>query len=162
MLGDIPILGKLFRSESNDQSKNNLYVFLRAHILSDEDFRDGLDLTEQADKSMRQFDADLKPSRFKTPEVERRRAVNREDDVILRQFDLNPGRPRGKGLSRQGEPTGATTPPDYNVGDVIGPGNQVEQEVPELAPAPAEDTAIDDEPLPLEAAPRRKLRGWFE
>lgn len=80
ILGDIPILGKLFRSESNTKSQNNLYVFLQAHILTDEEFRDGIDITQQADKNMRTFREDIQQVKFQRPEIERRRVRTLEED----------------------------------------------------------------------------------
>jgi type II secretory pathway component GspD/PulD (secretin) len=47
ILGDIPLLGKLFRSEGSSQATTNLYIFLRAHILTDKAFRDLGELTDQ-------------------------------------------------------------------------------------------------------------------
>ena len=39
-LGSIPLLGALFRSDSNDESRQTLYFFVTPHILADEDFAD--------------------------------------------------------------------------------------------------------------------------
>jgi type II secretion system protein D len=72
ILGDIPIIGKLFRSESTAQSQNNLYIFLQAHILVDEEFKDGVDLTEQAQKKIRVFDPSIQEVQFGKPNVERK------------------------------------------------------------------------------------------
>lgn len=59
LLGDVPLLGKLFRKELNQDLHQNIYVFLKAQILTDEDFRDGRRLTRQARDSMAEFDAEL-------------------------------------------------------------------------------------------------------
>ena len=37
VLGRIPVLGRLFRSNSKDNSKNNLMIFLRATVIRDDD-----------------------------------------------------------------------------------------------------------------------------
>lgn len=44
LLGDIPILGHLFRTETRNRQKTNLMVFLRPHVLRDAN--SGFDLTE--------------------------------------------------------------------------------------------------------------------
>jgi type II secretory pathway component GspD/PulD (secretin) len=41
ILGDLPILGGLFRNTSNDDQQVRLYVFVKAHILRPEDVFDG-------------------------------------------------------------------------------------------------------------------------
>ncbi len=40
LLGDIPILGLLFRYESQSTTKRNLFIFITPHILSSDDFDD--------------------------------------------------------------------------------------------------------------------------
>jgi hypothetical protein len=90
ILGDIPILGKLFRSESTAQSQNNLYVFLQAHILTDEEFQDGIDLTRQAEKKMHVFDPAIQPVQYDKPKVERR--PKQGDDDAERTSYRNPSR----------------------------------------------------------------------
>lgn len=42
LLGDIPVLGYLFRSTSNSTSKRNLMVFIRPTILRDADVYSGI------------------------------------------------------------------------------------------------------------------------
>lgn len=44
LLGDIPVLGNLFRSETRNRQKTNLMVFLRPHVLRDAN--SGLELSE--------------------------------------------------------------------------------------------------------------------
>ena len=39
-LGDLPILGPLFRSDADTQRRTTLYFFVTPHILEDEDFAD--------------------------------------------------------------------------------------------------------------------------
>uniref|UniRef100_UPI003F678E2D type II secretion system protein GspD n=1 Tax=Aeromonas hydrophila TaxID=644 RepID=UPI003F678E2D len=46
LLGDIPVLGYLFRSTSNSTSKRNLMVFIRPTILRDADVYSGLSNTK--------------------------------------------------------------------------------------------------------------------
>jgi hypothetical protein len=69
ILGDIPLVGKLFRSESNTKQASNLYIFLRAHVLSHPQFQDGVDLTMQADSFVRKFAPDINYTRFRRPDV---------------------------------------------------------------------------------------------
>ena len=59
--------GKLFRREGHETLHRNLYIFLRAQILVDEDFGDGKHLTEQARKHMEKLDAPV-PLHFDPPE----------------------------------------------------------------------------------------------
>ena len=42
LLGDIPIIGALFRSENKTRSKNNLLVFIRPRIIADRSTSDGV------------------------------------------------------------------------------------------------------------------------
>ncbi|MCG3864332.1 type II secretion system secretin GspD [Photobacterium sp. Ph5] len=69
ILGDIPVLGALFRSTNNQTEKTNLMVFIRPTILRDGMSADGLTQRKynyiraqqlyQADKGMRLMDADM-------------------------------------------------------------------------------------------------------
>ncbi|MCH2582220.1 MAG: type II and III secretion system protein, partial [Planctomycetes bacterium] len=68
LLGDIPFLGKLFRSEGDSSSVTNLYIFLRAHILTDENFKDLGSLTDQAlEKVDKNSEQDPLKSQFTLP-----------------------------------------------------------------------------------------------
>jgi type II secretion system protein D len=69
LLGDIPLLGKLFRQEASSKSASNLYIFLRAHILTHPDFLDGIDLTARAQDFVHAFAPELEPVRFPRPNV---------------------------------------------------------------------------------------------
>ncbi|MGQ9592811.1 MAG: type II secretion system protein GspD, partial [Planctomycetota bacterium] len=69
ILGDIPLLGKLFRSESTSKNASNLYIFLRAHVLTHPDFDDGADLALQADTMVRAFAPTMEYLRFQRPQV---------------------------------------------------------------------------------------------
>ena len=83
LLGDIPFLGKLFRSEGDSSSVTNLYIFLRAHILTDENFKDLGSLTDQA-----------------LEKVDK----NSEQDPLKSQFTLPPQKPKAKAESNRDEP----------------------------------------------------------
>ncbi|MGB5397446.1 MAG: type II secretion system secretin GspD [Gammaproteobacteria bacterium] len=58
LLGDIPLLGKLFTSESTSKSKQNLMVFLRPSILRD--FHDAAIVTNEKYNYLRQLQQDEK------------------------------------------------------------------------------------------------------
>jgi general secretion pathway protein D len=69
VLGRIPLLGNLFRSETRNRTKTNLMVFLRPHVLRDE--RAGAQLTEDRYDYIRNQQIKAKP----------------EDHLILPNFD---------------------------------------------------------------------------
>jgi general secretion pathway protein D len=178
ILGDIPLLGKLFRSESTDQSQNNLYVFLRAHVLTDEEFRDGLDLTGQAEEKLRAVDPSLQTMHFNRPKVTPSRARSPFDEDDERVIRLNqegyetPSSYRG-GNGRNGA-RGARPPANGGAGaaphEDAEPAPVVPLETPPAAGegGPADVTSPPDgapeAPAPAEIplAPKKKLRGWFE
>ncbi len=58
LLGDIPVLGKLFTSESTTKSKQNLMVFLRPSILRD--YKDAAMVTNEKYDYLRQLQLDKK------------------------------------------------------------------------------------------------------
>jgi hypothetical protein len=70
ILGDIPFLGKLFRSESTAKSASNLYIFLRAHVLMHPEFLDGIELTAVADAQVRKFAPSIQQVKFPKPNVQ--------------------------------------------------------------------------------------------
>ncbi len=69
ILGDIPVLGALFRSTNNQTEKTNLMIFIRPTILRDGMSADGMTQRKynyiraqqlyQADKGMRLMDAEM-------------------------------------------------------------------------------------------------------
>ena len=61
LLGDIPLIGALFRSESRTKTRTNLMVFLRPVVLRDGDTTTNLSL-DRYDK-MRSFQIDQQPSK---------------------------------------------------------------------------------------------------
>jgi hypothetical protein len=68
LLGDIPFLGKLFRTEGGSVSVTNLYIFLRAHILTDENFKDLANITDQAlEKAAASSEKEPITSQFELP-----------------------------------------------------------------------------------------------
>jgi type II secretion system protein D len=69
IVGDIPIIGKLFRSETSFKAASNLYIFIRAHVLTHPEFLDGEDIARQALSQVHEFAPGLEPTRFKRPDV---------------------------------------------------------------------------------------------
>ncbi len=63
LLGDIPIVGQLFKDDNKSGANNRLYVFLTPRILRDPDFRDLILLTQgpQADAKLPPDEPSLSP-----------------------------------------------------------------------------------------------------
>ncbi len=61
-LGDIPLLGYLFKSHQSTKNKTKIYIFVRPIILTDEDFRDHVRLSALAqEKIYRESELDRMP-----------------------------------------------------------------------------------------------------
>lgn len=69
ILGDLPLLGRLFQSRSSDKRRDNLYVFLTAHILSGENFDELGGLTDEAVEKTKAFGEDIEIQHFQDPTV---------------------------------------------------------------------------------------------
>lgn len=82
LLGDLPFIGALFQSSGSNTSRDNLYVFLSAHILDDDRFNNLGDFTRDAIHGVRSFQDDLRLQQFSDPDNER--------DVELRPL-VRPG-----------------------------------------------------------------------
>ena len=67
ILGDLPLIGRLFQSRSSDKRRDNLYVFLTAHILGGENFADLENFSDQALEQTRSFRDDLEINNFQSP-----------------------------------------------------------------------------------------------
>ncbi len=137
LLGDIPLIGKLFRAEATVNSQNNLYVFLQAHILTHEEFLDGLDLTRQAEKKLESFDPSLKGAQFNAPAVERHTTTS--DDGSERFLDTKPMAARKDrrrtSSSRSSGNTASTREPRASAGQ---DGDDGPVDGPAAKPAPAD------------------------
>ena len=142
IVGDIPIIGKLFRSESTVQNQNNLYIFLQAHILTDEEFRDGMELTGQAEDKMHVFDPSLKPIQFDKPQTPKKPPA--VDPDAQRTFNLNEtGDEFYRGRHRRGGDASRTS-----TGEAGPPSSRTRS-----APAGGEES---------HAAPQKPVRdGWL-
>ncbi|MCZ6795986.1 MAG: hypothetical protein O7J95_20450 [Planctomycetota bacterium] len=157
ILGDIPFLGKLFRSESAAKNLTNLYIFLRAHILVDDDFGDLGELTDLAQQQVARFSGgQLKISTFDTLQARDETPVA-EDLDAPRQFELrrrqqyrhdpeglrSTGRP-GEGLPRTQRapesPERSSPRPPAAAGDAGG-----ERQTPR-APRPWETRGLEVDP----------------
>lgn len=73
ILGDLPIIGRLFQSRGSSKSRDNLYVLLTAHIIDDPENEDLRKLTEQAIGDMKTFEEDINVQRFEPFNRDRRR-----------------------------------------------------------------------------------------
>ncbi len=134
LLGDIPYLGALFRSESREKKRTNLMVFLRPVVMRDADTANRLSLDRY--EQIRGFQKDMQPpNSFLVP-------IN-ESPVIppMRRID-DAGQPLAAPQSSPGTtsgpvkptpPKGDGSPPAVNV-PVIQPPAPVDPNVP---PAPA-------------------------
>ena len=66
LLGDIPLLGELFKSQRTVERRTNLYIFLRPKILKDANFAD---LKDESRKALAQAEQDT--SKSQTPQQKR-------------------------------------------------------------------------------------------
>ena len=76
ILGDIPLLGRLFRSNSINKTRNNLMVFIKPTILKDQLQISGLTAQRYAFMRERQLHSNL--SRF----------INKQDKPIMEEYDI--------------------------------------------------------------------------
>jgi type II secretion system protein D len=102
IIGDIPIVGKLFRSETTFRSASNLYIFLRAHVLTHPDFLDGVDLTNQGLDKVHEFAPGLNPTQFDRPNVQMPAPPPADPDAPTRLYrtsrDFEEGREAPQGV----------------------------------------------------------------
>ena len=77
ILGDLPLLGRLFQSRGSDRRRDNLYVFLTAHILEGKQLED---LSEQAVDSMSAFGEDIRIQKFSSPRDAAPRKATDDDE----------------------------------------------------------------------------------
>lgn len=74
ILGDLPIIGRLFQSRGSSKARDNLYVLLTAHIIDDPDNNDLRALTESAVSEMKTFQDDISIQRFTPFNRDKRRS----------------------------------------------------------------------------------------
>lgn len=86
LLGDIPLLGELFKSQRTVERRTNLYIFLRPKILKDANFDDYKDVSLE---TLREAERDT--SKMQTPQKERFLKEAYED--FARKNNPPPGSP---------------------------------------------------------------------
>jgi len=84
LLGDLPLIGSLFRSVANSQTHGVLYVFIKANIVKDVNFSDLAELTEENTLRMEKFEIDYDrqstiPGIPDRPRAVKRRALDPDD-----------------------------------------------------------------------------------
>jgi type II secretory pathway component GspD/PulD (secretin) len=65
LLGSIPVLGYMFRSDTNTDSKSNLIMFITATVL--DGYSGGMKTSDALDETLKQLDADLEGRAKDTP-----------------------------------------------------------------------------------------------
>ena len=140
ILGDIPIIGKLFRSEASGNSANNLYIFLRAHVLTHEEFADGIDLTQQAQGFVEKFAPELDAVRFDRPEVEKAPAKPRNPDDAQRFYNRQKRSKHDEGFEAPRGPFNPTAAPR--------PSRRRHEDDPGPPTEPDESQAQGSRPIP--------------
>ncbi len=68
LLGDLPFIGELFQSSGSNTARDNLYVFLSAHILDDDGFNNLGNFTRDAIEGVRSFQDNLRLQQFSDAE----------------------------------------------------------------------------------------------
>jgi len=134
LLGDIPILGHLFRDTREVQSEAVLYVFIRPRIMRDDTFRD-LRLMTEGPQAAVALPADLPPILPRSVEVIRTRGAS--GGTGGRAEVETPTADRGAGVD---EP-GASVPAGERSPSGLRPG-----EVRRLSPPPEPEVDLVDEP----------------
>ena len=168
LLGDIPFLGKLFRSESDSSSVTNLYIFLRAHILTDEHFKDLANLTDQAlEKVDKNAEQDPLKSQFELPLHKPKDQVesNRDEPAIFRRAGSSSssskrqagGTQRNFRSSQNDAGKGAGLPLEAPRGDSRANGSPFEEPI---APVARSTDRGNDFSKPQAARPRDIPDAW--
>ena len=168
LLGDIPFLGKLFRSESDSSSVTNLYIFLRAHILTDEHFKDLANLTDQAlEKVDKNAEQDPLKSQFELPLHKPKAQVesNRDEPAIFRRAGSSSssskrqagGTQRNFRSSQNDAGKGAGLPLEAPRGDSRANGSPFEEPI---APVARSTDRGNDFSKPQAARPRDIPDAW--
>jgi general secretion pathway protein D len=161
IVGDLPLIGKLFRSESTNKSASNLYIFLRAHVLTHPAFEDGKDITRQAMDGVYAFAPNLEPTRFVKPQVTAPPPKARDPDEPTRFYPTRVRSraqqgfeaPQGPYRTPTPQPTGSEgsyqrdpEDPGHQQPPGAGPGTGATRAEPRQTPTP---TAPPQPPKPL-------------
>jgi len=101
-LGDLPFLGRFFQSRGTEHGRDNLYVFLTAHIIDEERSADLELLSDQAVEGVRSFGEVMRLNQFELPGKDLR---NTEEDE-----GAQPGLPSPGSTEDAAPPAGAGAP----------------------------------------------------
>ncbi|MEO8921392.1 MAG: type II secretion system secretin GspD [Caldimonas sp.] len=130
LLGDIPYLGALFRSESREKTRTNLMVFLRPVVMRDPETSNRISLERY--ELIRSFQKDVQPAKSLVVPIN-------DSPIVppLQQINV-PAQPLAAPPSSPGTTPGPlqrpTTPP-------VEPGTSTTVVVPVIVPAPPAATA---------------------
>ena len=80
-LGDLPFLGPLFQSSGSNTARDNLYVFLSAHIMDDANYNGLGNFTKDAIEGVRSFDDDIRLQQFTDPD--NARDASQQDQITV-------------------------------------------------------------------------------
>jgi general secretion pathway protein D len=130
-LGDVPVLGGLFRNESRSRRKTNLMVFLRPVVLRDE--RDTANLALDRYEQMRAVQRDIQPAPSSVLQINQSPVLGEQPMPYQRQTA-----PRPQLGTTEGAPGGVTSTP-----------------VPVPAPPAPSPLPAPAVPAPAPAAPRQ-------
>ena len=158
LLGDLPVLGFLFRSTEKAEVRSNLALFLTPHIINE--YNDLLKITDRNLEQRETLSAPLDPKDSKIGEIRKLRATT--------QDNMKKAPPRGWGFKPKMEDT-----EDEENSDPVQPGSaflnpnppeKLEVQAPEAlqapeeitmgAPARAEDSDIDSDDTPAQPKAR--------
>lgn len=103
-LGDVPVLGGLFRNESRSRRKTNLMVFLRPVVLRDE--RDTANLALDRYEQMRAVQRDIQPTPSSVLQINQSPVLGEQPVPYQRQ-----SAPRPQLGTTEGAPGGVTSTP---------------------------------------------------
>jgi Flp pilus assembly secretin CpaC len=85
LLGDIPLLGYLFKLKSYNKTKTNLIVFLTPHII-----RDSADLAALSERKKADFTSHMSDDKFDGAIVRLKAGVSEADlDMLLKQYKIS-------------------------------------------------------------------------
>jgi general secretion pathway protein D len=91
LLGDIPLIGELFKTQRTVERRTNLYIFLRPKILKDANFedmkRESYDLLKQAERDIDKLQTPQKGDFFDKAYADHARRVNPAPGNPDRHFD---------------------------------------------------------------------------
>ncbi|MFQ5653677.1 MAG: secretin N-terminal domain-containing protein, partial [Planctomycetota bacterium] len=78
ILGDLPLIGRVFQTRATSHSRDNLYIFMSVHILDEEGFNSLEHLSEEARQGMRSFGEDIRVQNFTSPKQQKKGSVEEQ------------------------------------------------------------------------------------